>query len=83
MKKLTEIEKIKKILDEIKDPHTNIGIVSSKMIENISIKDKKVKIVLKPPYFGCVGCGFINVISNEIKEKLKKNGFESEIELVF
>ncbi|RLJ04111.1 MAG: hypothetical protein DRP08_02445 [Candidatus Aenigmatarchaeota archaeon] len=72
-------EEIKKILKDIKDPHTGKDIIDSKIIRDIKLNGKNVSISITPPYSGCAGCVFIQGIYMEIYEKLKKKGFEVSI----
>jgi metal-sulfur cluster biosynthetic enzyme len=74
-----EVEKIKKELEKIKDPHTMEGLVSTGLIEDVKLEGKNVTIVLKVPYAGCAACAFVSGIEGEIKKKLKTSGYNVDV----
>ena len=82
MAKDEEVEKIKKVLEKIKDPHTSEGLVSTGMISDIKVEGKNVTIVLQIPYAGCAACSFISAVENEIKRKLKAHGYKADVVVI-
>ncbi len=83
-KKVSKIpDSVMKVLKSVKDPHTGEGIFDAGMLTDIKVSGKKVKMKLVAPGMGCECCGMIGAMTNELAERLKKIGFEADIEVGF
>jgi ring-1,2-phenylacetyl-CoA epoxidase subunit PaaD len=78
----TSIPDIYRWLDEVKDPEIPVlSLVDLGVITEVELNGNKVKIELTPTFAGCPA---MEVIKNEIIEKLKSNGVEEvEVQISF
>jgi ring-1,2-phenylacetyl-CoA epoxidase subunit PaaD len=78
----TSIPDIYRWLDEVKDPEIPVlSLVDLGVITEVELNGNKVKIELTPTFAGCPA---MEVMKNEIIEKLKSNGVEEvEVQISF
>jgi ring-1,2-phenylacetyl-CoA epoxidase subunit PaaD len=68
-------EEILQILKQVKDPEVPvIDIVELGVVRNVLVEENNVQINITPTYSGCPA---MQVIEQEIKDTLKKNGIEN------
>lgn len=76
-------EAVIKILKKIVDSHVGVNIYDAGMVEELKVSGKKVSFKLRVPSMGCSGCPSIQFMVDEIKGKLNKKGYESDISVAF
>lgn len=73
----------KKLLDAFKktiDPETGKDLYDMGMIHDIKIEEKKVNMKVTVA-FGCVGCGIIGMMLEDLENNIKEAGYEPDIEV--
>ncbi len=76
------VETVRKILKEIIEPETGKSLIDSGMVKKIDVKGRKARVELLPLSASCAFCWVMGSLIAEIEEKLKKNGFEPDVEFV-
>ena len=76
-------DEVIEILKTIQDPHVGTNVVDGNMVKDLEVKGKTVKFKFVAPMTGCAGCPAVQFMVEDIKEKLKKKGYESDIEVAF
>jgi ring-1,2-phenylacetyl-CoA epoxidase subunit PaaD len=73
-------DKIKSILEAVSDPEIPVlSIMEMGVVRGFEVVDNVVQVTITPTYSGCPA---MDVIGDDIKTALKKEGFESKIKLV-
>lgn len=73
-------EEVFSILERVSDPEIPVlSILEMGVVRSALLQDRHVKVKITPTYSGCPA---MDVIGDDIKRALKKEGYTSEVELV-
>ncbi len=77
---MATLENIKKYLKDVSDPEIPVlSIMDMGVVRDILIEEKAVLVKITPTYSGCPA---MDVIAEEIKKTLNKQGYTTTVELI-
>ncbi len=76
----TSLKHIEDLLRELSDPEIPVlSIMDMGVVRKVEVEGQKVQVTLTPTYSGCPA---MDVMGEDIINKLKEEGFEAEVKLV-